>query len=111
MFIADLPSIIMAQCRSRHGRADSGRWEMLPNHVAGVLDGRTGHHLYTRAQYALERSPMEATRPKERRASGAPRVPSPRNRQRASRCSSCKFSQMAKTESSKFQLTTTESID
>src|ERR1039458_7648034 len=71
MFIADLPSIIMAQCRSRHGRADSGRWEMLPNHVARVLDGRTGHHRYTRAQYALERSPMEATMPKERRASGA----------------------------------------
>jgi len=44
---------------------------MLPNHVTGVLDGRTGHHRYTRAQYALERSPMEATRPKERRASGA----------------------------------------
>jgi hypothetical protein len=32
---------------------------MLPNHVAGVLDGRTGHPRYTRAQYALGRSPWK----------------------------------------------------
>src|ERR1019366_1391432 len=28
-----------------------------PNRVAGVLDGRTGHHRYTRVQYAFEISP------------------------------------------------------
>src|ERR1019366_769095 len=64
--VADLPSIFMAQCRSRHGRADSGRWGMLPNDVAGVLDGHPGPHRYARTQCVGEHFPHGTAQQPER---------------------------------------------